>query len=219
LGGESTRPGAPAVSTSEELRRLMPVLETVREQLPHTKLSVDTSKSAVMQAAIAAGADMINDVNALRAPGALELIAASQVEVCLMHMQGDPRTMQQQPHYQDVVAQVQQFLAQRVQSCTQVGIARHRLYLDPGFGFGKNLQHNLLLMKHLKQLQQPDCKLLIGVSRKSLIGAVLDKPVNQRLYGGLALAVLAATQGTHLIRTHDVAPTLEVLRMTQAVLS
>ncbi len=217
IGGESTRPGAAAVSVEEELQRVIPVLQAVRESLPSVKISVDTSKPEVMRAAITAGASMINDVKALREPGALQAVADSSVDICLMHMQGEPRTMQQHPVYQDVVAEVKTFLAERIQACEQAGIHKQRLYLDPGFGFGKTLSHNLLLMKHLKALHILDCPLLIGVSRKSMIGAVLDKPVDQRLYGGLALAVLAVQQGAAIIRTHDVAPTYDVLKMMQAV--
>lgn len=218
LGGESTRPGAAAVLLEEELKRVMPVLKALRDRVPSAKISVDTSKSEVMQAAIRAGAHMINDVNALRAPNALAIVADSDVEVCLMHMQGEPRTMQENPHYDDLLQAVKGFLAERVEACEKAGIGKHRIYLDPGFGFGKSLQHNLLLMQQLDSLHELGCPLLIGVSRKSMIGAVLEKPVEQRLHGGLALATLALAQGAAIIRTHDVAPTQDVLNMTRAVL-
>jgi len=218
LGGESTRPGATAVGVEEELQRVIPILKTLREHLPKAKISVDTSKPEVMRAAIVEGAHMINDVKALREPEALAVVADSDVDVCLMHMQGEPRSMQKKPHYIDVVHDVKTFLAQRIEACEKAGIAKTRIYLDPGFGFGKTLQHNLLLMKHLNSLHELGCPLLIGVSRKSMIGSVLDKSVEQRLYGGLALATLALAQGAAVIRTHDVAATQDVLKMTQAVL-
>lgn len=218
IGGESTRPGATAVTLEAELARVMPVLKAVRERLPSVKISVDTSKPAVMRAAIAAGADMINDVKALREPDGLAVVADSEVEVCLMHMRGEPRTMQTEPHYFDVLQEVKDFLAERVRTCEAAGIAKTRIYLDPGFGFAKTLQHNLWLMQHLHCLHELGCPLLIGVSRKSMIGTLLDKPVEQRLFGGLALATLALAQGAAIIRTHDVAPSLDVLKMTQAVL-
>lgn len=220
LGGESTRPGAAAVGEQEELARVMPVVEALRREWPELKISIDTTKAAVMQAAIDAGVWMINDVNALRAPGALEALAAApeSVQICLMHMQGEPRTMQQNPQYEDVCAEVKQFLAARVQTCMAQGIAQSRLYLDPGFGFGKSLYHNLLLMQQLQDLHSLGCPLFIGVSRKSMIGAVLERPVDKRLNGGLALALWSALQGAAIIRTHDVAETREVLQMLDAVL-
>lgn len=217
LGGESTRPGALAVSADEELERVMPVLEAVRAELP-VKLSLDTSKPEVMRAGLAAGVDMINDVNALRAEGALQAVADSRAMVCLMHMQGAPRTMQDNPHYQDVVSEVAAFLGQRLTACEAAGIERARIFLDPGFGFGKTVQHNLLLMRHLRRFQEPGCGgVLVGVSRKSMLGAILDKPVDERLYGGLALAALAVEYGAALIRTHDVAPTVDVVKTAWAV--
>ncbi len=216
LGGESTRPGAQEVSVQEELDRVMPVLETIKAELP-VKVSLDTAKTEVMQAGIALGVDMINDVNALRADGALQTVAACQCEVCLMHMQGTPRTMQSNPHYDDVVAEVKAFLAARINACEAAGIQRDRITIDPGFGFGKTLEHNLRLMKHLAAFHELNCSVLVGVSRKSMIGAVLDKPVEQRLYGGLALALIAAQQGAKIIRTHDVGATVDALKMAEAV--
>ena len=219
LGGESTRPGAAPVSEAEELRRVLPVLQALRTEFPQAKLSVDTSKAAVMQAAIALGVDMLNDVCALQAPGALTVAAHSTVAICLMHKQGNPQDMQQHPHYQDVVQTVHDFLAARIQACVDAGISRSRLYLDPGFGFGKRLSHNLSLMKHLARLHDLGCPLLVGVSRKSMIGEVLQRPVQERLIGGVALAVLAVTQGATIIRTHEVRATCDALKMAHAVLN
>jgi dihydropteroate synthase len=218
IGGESTRPGAEAVPLQEELDRVIPIIEKIRAELP-LKISVDTSKSIVMREAIAAGANMINDVMALRGNGCLETVAAStQVDICLMHIQGKPRTMQQNPHYQDVVQEVKSFLLARIEACLKAGISSGRIMIDPGFGFGKTLAHNLLLMQQLQEFTVLDYPVLVGVSRKSMIGNVLNKPVTQRLYGGLALAVLAVSKGAKVIRTHDVAATVDALIMTQAVL-
>jgi len=195
IGGESTRPCAEPASVEEELDRVIPVLEKIRAELP-IPISVDTSKAQVMREAIAAGADMINDVMALRGEGSLAAVAASnKVQVCLMHLQGEPRTMQLNPHYDDVVNEIKAFLQARVQVCLEAGIASSRLLIDPGFGFGKTVEHNL-----------------------QLIGQVLNKPVTERLYGSLALAVLAVSKGVAVIRTHDVAATVETLKMTHAVL-
>ncbi|MGD2083722.1 MAG: dihydropteroate synthase, partial [Chromatiales bacterium] len=191
IGGESTRPGAQAVPVQEELDRVVPLVERLAAELP-VPLSVDTSKPEVMRAAAAAGAGMINDVMALRAPGALVAASESGLPVCLMHMQGEPRTMQRDPHYADVVAEVRAFLAERVQACEAAGISRNRLVLDPGFGFGKTLGHNLSLLKHLDALVDSGLPVLAGVSRKSMIGRLLgDVPAQDRLYGSLAAAVIA----------------------------
>jgi dihydropteroate synthase len=217
IGGESSRPGAAAVSVQEELDRVMPVIEAVRAQL-EVKISLDTVKPEVMRAGLAAGVDMINDINALRAEDALACVAASHAEVCLMHMQGTPRTMQQAPHYDDVVGEVKAFLAARLHACVDAGISAERVWLDPGFGFGKTVAHNLRLLAQLQEFQTLGCPLLVGVSRKSLIGAVLDKAVGERLYGSLALAVLAASKGARMVRSHDVRATVEALTMTAAVL-
>jgi dihydropteroate synthase len=218
LGGESTRPGAAPVCESEELDRVMPVVEELLVQTT-AWISVDTSKTAVMSAVIAAGVHLINDVNALQAPGAVTLLAAAQLPVCLMHRQGLPPTMQQSPTYHDVVTEVSTFLAQRLWACEQAGIQRNQCLIDPGFGFGKTLAHNLLLMRNLSALQKLNAPLLIGVSRKSMIGQVLNRPLDQRLYGGLALAVWSVLQGAQLIRTHDVLATVDALKMLNAVLS
>jgi len=218
IGGESTRPGAKAVSLQEELDRVIPIIEKIRAEIP-IKISVDTNKSVVMREAIAAGANMINDVMALRGDGCLETVAAStQVDICLMHIQGEPRTMQKNPHYQDVVNEIKNFLLARVEACLKAGISSERLIIDPGFGFGKTMAHNLLLMQQLQVLTALAYPVLVGVSRKSLIGQVLNRTVTERLYGGLALAVLAVSKGAQIIRTHDVAATVDALTMTQAVL-
>ena len=216
VGGESTRPGAAPVSVQQELDRVIPVIEAVRAEHP-VVISVDTSKPAVMRAAVAAGAGFINDVRALREPGALEAAAASAVPVCLMHMQGEPRSMQQQPQYQDVIAEVRAFLLDRAAACHAAGILRERIVLDPGFGFGKTVAHNLQLLKHLPILVEAGHAVLAGLSRKSLIGSVLGLPVEQRLQPSVALAVLAVWQGARIVRVHDVAATVQAVRMCAAV--
>jgi dihydropteroate synthase len=217
IGGESTRPGAQPVDVADERARVLPVLEAlVAAGAP--PVSVDTTKPAVMRAAAAAGAEMINDVMALRTPGALEAAAESGCAVCLMHMQGQPRTMQQAPCYDDVVTEVYDFLARRVEACVGAGIEPARIVLDPGFGFGKTLEHNLLLMRGLAHFAGLGLPLLVGVSRKSMIGALTGRPVAERLAGGLALATLAAQAGAAIIRSHDVAATYDALGVTAAVL-
>ncbi len=216
IGGESTRPGAVDVTEQEELERVIPVITALRQRFDCV-LSVDTSKAAVMSAAIQAGADMINDVRALLEPGALDVAAASQVPVCLMHMQGAPRSMQHKPHYDDVVAQVKQFLLQRAQACEQAGMGKERIILDPGFGFGKSLQHNYLLLAQLKPLVDSGYPLLAGMSRKSMIGQLLNVPVNERLAGSIACATIAALQGARIIRVHDVKETVQAVRVVTAM--
>jgi dihydropteroate synthase len=217
IGGESTRPGAAPVSARQEIVRVIPVIEALagRDAPP---LSIDTSKPEVMTAAAAAGAELINDVRALAAPGALEAAAASGCAVCLMHMQGEPGTMQQAPAYAHVVEEVYAFLASRIEACLGAGIGLERIVVDPGFGFGKTAAHNLALMNQLVRFTQLGVPLLVGVSRKALIGAVTGRPVEERLAGGLALATLAVCAGARIIRSHDVAATLDVARMTAAVL-
>lgn len=220
VGGESTRPGAADVSEEEELRRVIPVIEALaaRTSVP---ISVDTSKPAVMSAAVAAGASMINDVRALREPGALEAAARSDAAVCLMHMQGQPRTMQHEPRYDDVVGEVTAFLEQRVEACRAAGIGRERLVLDPGIGFGKRLEHNLALLAHLPQLTRAGpnqgLPLLLGVSRKSMFQTLLGRPLEQRLAGGLAVATAAALSGAAILRVHDVAETVDAMKVAQAL--
>ncbi|NGX16400.1 dihydropteroate synthase [Wenzhouxiangella sp. XN24] len=216
IGGESTRPGAAPVAVEEELRRVLPVIEAlVREHGP--PLSIDTAKPEVMLAASAAGAELINDVRALRAPGALEAAAASGCAVCLMHMQGEPRTMQSAPAYGDVVEEVYAFLADRIEACLRAGIELERILVDPGFGFGKTLEHNLLLMRGLSRFTALGVPVLVGVSRKSMIGTVTGRSVEARVAGGLALAALAVGSGARIIRSHDVAETLDAVRMAAAV--
>jgi len=216
VGGESTRPGAAAVPLDEELRRVVPVIEALRPVLT-VPISIDTRKPEVMRAAVAAGAGLINDVNALQAGGALEAAAGLDVPVCLMHMQGGPETMQEKPAYRDVVAEVGDFLAARVAACLDAGIARERILLDPGFGFGKTVEHNLQLLRHLDRLVARGFPVLVGLSRKSLIGKLLDLPVDRRLAPSIALAVLAVWQGAAIVRAHDVRATSEAIRMCQAV--
>ncbi len=216
VGGESTRPGASSVSAAEEIARVVPVIEAVaaRVALP---ISVDTSKPEVMRAAVAAGAGLINDVRALRLPGALAAAREAAVPVCLMHMRGEPGTMQQQPSYRDVVAEVADFLRDRVRACVQAGIPRDRLLLDPGFGFGKTLAHNLALLAGLPALSALDLPVVVGLSRKSMIGALTGRDVGERLAGSLAAAVLAVERGARVVRVHDVAPTVDALRVVQAL--
>ena len=216
VGGESTRPGAPPVALQGELQRVVPVIEALSASVS-VPISIDTRKPEVMQAAVAAGAGLINDVNALQEPGAVEMAASLEVPVCLMHMQGDPETMQDAPAYDDVVDEVAAFLEARAGVCMQQGIPGERILLDPGFGFGKTTEHNLLLLQQLDRLVACGYPLLVGLSRKSLIGKVLGLPVDKRLYPGIALAVLAVWQGAALVRCHDVQATREAIEMCQAV--
>lgn len=216
VGGESTRPGAADVSEEEEIRRVVPVIEALvaRTSIP---ISIDTSKAAVMSAAVAAGASLINDVRALQEPGALDAAARTNAAVCLMHMQGQPRTMQHEPRYDDVVGEVTAFLEQRVEACLAAGIGRNRLVLDPGIGFGKRLEHNLALLAHLPELGRSGLPLLVGVSRKSMFQALLGRPVEQRLAGGLAVATAAVLAGAAILRVHDVAETVDAVKVAQAL--
>jgi dihydropteroate synthase len=213
IGGESTRPGAAAVSLDEELARVVPVIEGLRRSCD-SWISIDTSKPEVMRAAVAAGADLINDVNALRAPGALEAAVELDVPVCLMHMQGQPRTMQKNPQYDDVLGEIGRFLDERIQACEAAGLGRDRLIIDPGFGFGKTLEHNLALLNGLASLRSSGVPILAGLSRKSMIGAITgrEKP-RDRLAGSLAGALLAAQQGAAILRVHDVAETVDVVKV------
>jgi dihydropteroate synthase len=216
VGGESTRPGAQAVGVEEELERVLPVIERLRAATTAV-VSVDTSKPEVMRAAAAAGAGFINDVRALREPGALEAAAASGCSLCLMHMQGEPRTMQVAPHYDDVVGEVRAFLSARVAACRGAGIEAARLTVDPGFGFGKNLEHNLTLLRRLAELAADGTPVLVGLSRKSTVGKLTGREPGGRVYGSVALAVIAALEGARIIRAHDVAATVDALRVTAAV--
>ena len=217
IGGESTRPGAAEVSVQEELDRVIPIIETLAAEVP-VPISIDTSKPEVMYQALRSGAGFLNDVRALQEPGALETAAKSDVPVCLMHMQGAPRTMQHNPHYVDVVADVEEFFRQRIAACEQAGIKRERILLDPGFGFGKTLEHNIRLLNELERFRSLDCPLLVGMSRKRMIGTLLgDVPPDQRLYGSVSAAVVAAMKGAAIIRVHDVRPTVEALKIVTAI--
>jgi dihydropteroate synthase len=216
VGGESTRPGAQPVTAEEELHRVLPVIERLRRDTAAV-ISVDTSKPQVMRAVAAAGAGLINDVRALRESGALEAAAASGCAVCLMHMQGEPRTMQVAPHYTDVVQEVAAFLQARLASCRAAGIGPGRLAVDPGFGFGKNLEHNLQLLRNLTQIAALGAPLLVGLSRKSMLGTLTGRPAAERLAGSVALAVLAALGGARIVRAHDVAATVDALKVVAAV--
>jgi dihydropteroate synthase len=216
VGGESTRPGANPVPEEEELSRVLPALEALQGCVS-VPVSVDTSKPAVMRAAVRAGAGMVNDVRALGQPGALEAVAELGVPVCLMHMQGEPRTMQRAPAYRNVVGEIKDFLASRIEACLRIGIPLEHIVVDPGFGFGKTPAHNLLLLRHLDVLQCLGVPILVGLSRKSMVGTVLGDPAEQRLYGSLALAVLAVWQGAILVRAHDISSTVRAVRMCAAV--
>jgi dihydropteroate synthase len=217
IGGESSRPGATPISIAEEKARVIPVIERIRA-VSDVCISVDTSKPEVMEAAINAGASMINDIRALQTEGALDIMASVDVPVCLMHMQGLPGTMQNNPRYSSgVVNEVNHFFLQRIRACELAGIARDRLILDPGFGFGKSVEHNLLVVKRLNEFGQHALPVLLGVSRKSTLGAVLQKEIMERLNGSLATAVYAALQGVSIIRTHDVDETCQVFKMIDAI--
>ena len=216
VGGESTRPGAAAVPVEEELQRVVPVVEALRQELD-VIISVDTSQPAVIRAVTAAGAHLINDVRGLRLPGALEAAAASSAAVCLMHMQGEPDTMQQSPYYTDVVAEVRDWLQARLEACRALGMAEDRLLVDPGFGFGKNLDHNLRLLAELPAATPSGVPVLVGLSRKSMVGAVTGRSVDQRLAGSVAAAALAVRAGAHIVRAHDVAATVDAVKLAAAV--
>ncbi|MFS0825876.1 dihydropteroate synthase [Pseudomonas phoenicis] len=216
IGGESTRPGADPVTAAQELERVVPMVEAIAARLD-VVISVDTSTPEVMLESARVGAGLINDVRALEREGALAAAAATGLPVCLMHMRGEPGTMQDAPHYTDVTAEVRAYLQQRMAVCGAAGIPVERIILDPGFGFAKTLEHNLSLFKHLKALEELHRPLLVGVSRKSMIGLTLQRPVDERLYGSLALAALAMTKGASILRVHDVAETVDVVRMIAAV--
>jgi dihydropteroate synthase len=215
VGGESTRPGAEPVALQEELDRVLPVIEALRAELDAV-ISIDTMKPDVMRAAVSAGAGLVNDVNALQAPDAVTVVAESKAAVCLMHMQGSPQTMQSAPHYDDVVGDVGAFLAARADSCLAAGIDTDRIALDPGFGFGKTLNHNLQLLAGLPQLCRGRFPLLVGLSRKSMLGKLLGRPVEDRLAGSLALATIATLRGARIIRCHDVAETCDAVAVAWA---
>lgn len=216
IGGESTRPGSQAVGEHEELERTIPLIHAIRE-VSDIPISIDTNKTVVMQQAMEAGASIINSIDALRQENALAVAAELDVPVCMMHMQGSPETMQQEPHYDDVVLEVKAFLQERIDAALAAGIARHNIIVDPGFGFGKNLQHNLQLLKALPELKSLGVSILVGLSRKRMIGRILDKPVDQRLYGSLSVAVISAMQGADIIRVHDVAESVDAIKMVRAL--
>ncbi|WP_078084326.1 dihydropteroate synthase [Microbulbifer mangrovi] len=216
IGGESTRPGAAPVTEQQELERVVPAVEAILQRMD-VVISVDTSTPSVMRESAAVGAGLINDVRALTRPGALEAAAATELPVCVMHMQGQPGTMQSKPEYTDVVAEVRAYLDQRLDACIAAGIPRERVIYDPGYGFGKNDEHNLALLRSQQQLAPADIPLLVGLSRKSMIGRLLEREVDERLPGSLALAMLSAQRGAHIIRVHDVAATVDVLKLQQMV--
>ena len=215
IGGESSRPGSPRLSHAQEWARIAPVLqETVRWNVP---VSVDTYQPETMRRALDLGADIINDIHALQRPGALEVVAASKAGVCLMHMQGDPASMQQAPHYADVLGEVREFLWSRAAAAESMGIDRSRIALDPGFGFGKTLEHNLTLAKGLPALAQSGYPLLVGLSRKSMIGALTGRDVGQRLPGSLAAVLACVAAGAQIVRVHDVGPTCDAIKVWSAM--
>jgi len=218
VGGESTRPGASEVSVDEEIGRVLPVIKEIRNE-SDCLISIDTSKPEVMREAVNAGASMINDVRALSAPGALSEAISLAVPVCLMHMQGNPGTMQNKPEYGNVVEEVVGFFQQRIKLCTDAGLKNENIVIDPGFGFGKSLAHNLSLLKHLSVFTSLNYPVLVGMSRKSMLGQLLDVPTEERLAGSLALAGLAITNGARIIRVHDVKETVHVAKVCNAVLN
>jgi len=216
VGGESTRPGARTVSSVEELERVAPIVEAISRELD-VIISVDTSTPSVIRETARLGAGLINDVRSLQRDGALDAAVATGLPVCLMHMRGEPTDMQNDPRYDDLLCEVSTFLRGRMDACNAAGIAREKIILDPGYGFAKTLEHNLSLFKHMEALHELGRPLLVGVSRKSMIGKVLDKPVDQRLYGALALAGMAMIKGARILRVHDVPETVDVVRMISAV--
>ena len=216
VGGESTRPGAAPATLEEELARVIPVIETLRRD-PAIFISVDTSKPEVMRAACESGADIINDVCALTAPGAMAAAAHTRAGICLMHMKGEPRTMQESPHYDDVVGEVASYLTARVAVCREAGIDVTRLAIDPGFGFGKRLVDNLALLKHLVRFQASGAAVAVGLSRKSMLGAITGRDVEERTAGSVALAAIAVLNGARIVRAHDVAATVDAIRVAAAV--
>jgi dihydropteroate synthase len=216
VGGESTRPGASRVDSLEEIRRVLPVIERIAARLP-LLISVDTSNPELMRRAASAGAHLINDVRALRVPGALEAAAAGNLGVCLMHMRGEPPDMQRDPVYGDVVAEIREFLQERIRACGEAGIERERLCLDPGFGFGKTTAHNLELLQHLPEFASLDRPLCVGLSRKSLVAALTGRPAAERMAGSVALATVAVLRGARIVRAHDVAATVDAVRIANVM--
>jgi dihydropteroate synthase len=215
IGGESTRPGSLPVPLDEERRRVLPVIEALRDC--GVPVSVDTQKPELMREAVAAGASMVNDVNALQSPGAIEAVAGTQAAVCLMHKQGDPQTMQADPHYDDVVREVREFLGERVAAAQRAGIDRTRIVVDPGFGFGKTYAHNLALLRGLKQIVRPGVPVLAGLSRKSMLGRMTGREAGERVFASIAAALIAVENGAAIVRVHDVAATRDALAVWNAV--
>ncbi|MBK9623392.1 MAG: dihydropteroate synthase [Rhodocyclaceae bacterium] len=215
LGAESSRPGAITVSAEQEIQRLMPVIHALLDC--GVPLSIDTTKTEVMRAMLDAGVDMINDINALRADGAMDVLAACKAGVCLMHMQGTPSTMQSAPHYADVVKEVARFLDQRVEAATAAGIPHERIVIDPGFGFGKTLEHNLALLRDLAELNRANLSILVGMSRKAMLGALTGRTASERVFAGVAAHMLAVQRGARILRTHDVAATADALSVLAAI--
>lgn len=215
IGGESTRPGAKPVSAQEEMDRVLPIIEELRDAA--VPISIDTFKPEVMLAAVAAGAQMVNDINALQDAAAMNAVAASHIAVCLMHKQGNPQTMQEQPVYQNVVAEVSAFLSERIAAAETAGIQRDRIVIDPGFGFGKTLAHNLALLQRLNELTALGVPVLAGLSRKSMLGALTGQKVAQRLPASVAAALIAVQRGANIVRVHDVRATVDVLKIWNAV--
>lgn len=218
IGGESTRPGASDVSIDEELQRVVPVVEAIRQRFD-IWISVDTSKAQVITESANVGASIINDIRSLQEPGALEAAAKTGLPVCIMHMQGNPKTMQQSPHYENVMMDVDRFLQENIQRCVDAGIEKNQIILDPGFGFGKNLAHNYQLLAHLSELHHFGLPILAGMSRKSMVGQLLNVPPQERVAGSVACAVIAAMQGAQIIRVHDVKETVDAMKVVQATLS
>jgi dihydropteroate synthase len=215
IGGESTRPGAVIVSEEDELSRVIPLLKAIKENFD-VEVSIDTSKAVVMAEAITYGADMINDVYALQKPDCLDVVKQSTIPICLMHMQGSPQTMQNNPHYDDIIKQVSLFFEERIMACDKVGIDKSRLILDPGFGFGKTLSHNYQLLAKLSLLKSFDLPLLSGISRKSMIGDLLHRDTSSRMPGSIAAALISVQQGANIIRVHDVQETVDALKVLEA---
>lgn len=219
IGAESTRPGAITISAKEELDRLIPVLEAIKSQFPQAKISIDTSKAEVMAEVVKYDVWMINDVTALNDHKSVDIIKNNKTNICLMHMQKNPMTMQVNPKYNDVTEEIFNFFTKKINYCLQNGINKEKIFIDPGFGFGKTLEHNKLILKNLATFTKLEVPILVGLSRKSMIGDILNKPINERLYGSVAAAVIAYTNGARIIRTHDVKESLDALKVTAAVCS
>ncbi len=219
VGGESTRPGAPEVTLEDELQRVIPVVKAIRDHFPDVWISVDTSKAEVMRQSLEAGADLINDIRSLTEPGAMEVVAQANVPVCIMHMKGQPKTMQQAPQYDDLMKEVDQFLVERMEACEVAGIARENIILDPGFGFGKTVEHNYHMLAHLEKFHKFGLPILAGLSRKSMIFKVLDKPAAECTNASVVCATIAAMKGAQIIRVHDFEETLEALKIVEMTLN